>query len=61
MWEKFFSIAFYNSTTISVKEPNYGYVIVNTGIFNVLKPALSPTYRPKLEAQKTCDIIHPSS
>jgi len=41
MWEKFFSIAFYNSTTISVKEPNYGYVIVNTGIFNVLKPALS--------------------
>jgi len=22
---------------------------------------IPPTYRPKLEAQKTCDIIHPSS
>jgi len=22
---------------------------------------ISPTYRPKLEAQKTCDIIHLSS
>jgi len=27
----------------------------------VIKPVISPTYQRKLEAQKTCDIIHPSS
>jgi hypothetical protein len=26
----------------------------------VAKLVISPTYRPKLEAQKTCDIIHSS-
>jgi hypothetical protein len=26
-----------------------------------MKPVISPTYQKKLEAQKTCDIIHPSS
>jgi hypothetical protein len=31
--------------------------MVSTGILNVLKPLITPTYRPKLEAQKTCDIV----
>jgi hypothetical protein len=26
-----------------------------------MKPVIAPTYRQKLETQKSCDIIHPSS
>ena len=30
-------------------------------IHTALNFQISPAYRPKLEAQKTCDIIHPNS
>jgi hypothetical protein len=33
----------------------------NVEIFCLTLFWYSPTYRQKLEAQKTCDIIHPSS
>jgi hypothetical protein len=29
--------------------------------FEASMPVIAPTYLPKLEDQKTCDIIHPSS
>jgi hypothetical protein len=46
---------------ISAKEANYGYVMDITRIGPVPIVWISPTNRKKLEAQKTCDIIHPSS
>ena len=49
---------------IDVKSPRFFYLegIQYIGVIvSGVKSVLSPTNRQKLESQKTCDIIHPSS